>query len=64
MFAIFRKRAGKLSDNLEALKNQAAGIVRRAEAHISGARHVINILSQEIDEAQKVIDTIQGKKNG
>ena len=64
MFAIFRKRAGKLSADLEALKNQAAVIVQRAEAHISGARQVINILSQEINEAQGVIDAIQGKKNG
>jgi hypothetical protein len=64
MFAIFRKRAGKLSADLKALQKYAAGIVQWAEAHISGARQVINILSQEIDEAQKVIDSIQGKKNG
>jgi exonuclease VII small subunit len=64
MFAIFRKRSGKLSAELEALKAKAADLVQRAEAHINGARQVINILSQEVDEAQKVSDTLQGMKNG
>jgi len=50
MFAIFRKRASKLSADLEALQDYAAGIIQRAEAHISGARQVINILSQEIGD--------------
>jgi hypothetical protein len=59
MFAIFRKRAGKFSAELEALQKQAEAIVQRAEAHISGARQVINILSQEIDQAQKVIEAVK-----
>ena len=58
MFAIFRKRSRKLSADLDALTTQAARLVERASAHIHGARQVIGICLEEIEEAQRVIHTV------
>ena len=60
MFGIFRKRAGKLSADLEALEKQAARLVVRAEAHINSAKRVMNILADQVDEAEAVIELVRG----
>jgi hypothetical protein len=51
MFAIFRKRSGKLSAELAELRKKEAAIGQRAQDHIAAAYDVINILQQEIREA-------------
>ena len=58
MFAIFRKRSSKLRSDLQKLHKQADAIIERADAHITEAYEVIVVLEQEIEDAQRVIDTL------
>ena len=58
MFAIFRKRAAKLSGDLEKLRKQEDALIERADAHIEQTRELGTILYREMEEAQQVIDKI------
>ena len=58
MFAIFRKRAGKLSAKLDTLRKKEAALAVRAVDHINAAHQVMEVLAQEVNEAQLVIDEI------
>ena len=58
MFAIFRKRAGKMLAELGALRQKEADLVKRAQAHIEESYEAIDTLYQEIDGAQAVIEEI------
>jgi hypothetical protein len=58
MFAIFRKRAEKLSKDFDKLQKQATALVMRAQAHIEESHRAIDVLQEEIVESQFVIEAI------
>ena len=61
MFAIFKKRAGKMLVELGALRRKEIALAQRAQAHIEAAHSVIGTLYQEIDDALLVVDDIEGR---
>jgi len=61
MFAIFRNRSGKLLDEMVALGEKERALVQRAKDHIAAADRVIDALLHETNQAQAVIDEIDGR---
>jgi hypothetical protein len=61
MFAIFKKRASKFLADMAALQRKEVELAHRAKDHIEASYQVINTLYQEIDDAQLVIDEIEGR---
>jgi hypothetical protein len=62
MFAFYRKRAGDFKSQLEKLFQQEEKIVAAAVDHIDASKQVINILSEEIRQAQEVISVVRRVK--
>ena len=60
LFAIFRKRSGKLLAELAALRKKEFDLVKQAQDHIDATNEDIITLVQEIADAQLVIDEIVG----
>ena len=61
MFAIFRKRASKFLTEMVALQQKEVELARRAKNHIEASYEVINTLYQDIDDAQLVVDELEGR---
>jgi hypothetical protein len=59
MFAIFRKRAGKLMAEMVALQMKEADLIKRAKDHAEAAEEAIDALVVEINQAQMVADYLE-----
>jgi hypothetical protein len=58
MFAIFRKRAGKLLAELVALRNKEEDLAKRAKKHIEATERAVDALLVEINHSQAVYDDL------